>query len=366
MNIRPATHEDDAFLREMLYEAAAWNPDWPRERMIAALADPMLERYHRDWGREGDAGVIAELDREPVGSAWYRLFTAEQPGYGFVDEKTPELGLAVVPLHRRKGIGHTLLRALMVQARRGRVPGALALGSRAQPVADDVRASGVRTRSRGGRGRVLGDAGRARLSRLGPRRSPPVLVRAFDDARGAPVPGSRDTSRLLPADLTDPVPDEPRDRERERDGDRPRERADDRLGPVPALAEERTDPREGQDPGEAAEHRVDGEPPDVHPDDASGEADERSDHGQEPAEEHRGLAAPLEPLVGTVDLVRAYQQVSAPAVDQRPPTRVAGPVREPRPHEVAERPREHDQPELELLLRREERGGRPAPRRTAS
>ena len=101
----------------MLYEAAAWNPDWPRERMIAALADPMLERYHSDWGREGDAGVIAELDREPVGAAWYRLFTAEQPGYGFVDEKTPELGIAVVPLHRRKGIGHTLLRALMVQAR---------------------------------------------------------------------------------------------------------------------------------------------------------------------------------------------------------------------------------------------------------
>jgi ribosomal protein S18 acetylase RimI-like enzyme len=101
----------------MLYEAAAWNPDWPRERMIAALADPMLERYHRDWGREGDAGVIAELDHQPVGAAWYRLFTAEEPGYGFVDEKTPELGIAVVPLHRRKGIGHTLLRALMVQAR---------------------------------------------------------------------------------------------------------------------------------------------------------------------------------------------------------------------------------------------------------
>lgn len=117
MNTRPAGPQDVEFLKTMLYEAAAWNPDWPRERMIAALADPMLERYHREWGRQGDAGVIAELAGEPVGAAWYRLFTAEEPGYGFVDEKTPELGIAVVPLHRRKGIGETLLRALMVQAR---------------------------------------------------------------------------------------------------------------------------------------------------------------------------------------------------------------------------------------------------------
>ncbi len=117
MNIRPAGPEDVEFLKKMLYEAAAWNPDWPRERMIEALADPMLERYHRDWGREGDFGVIAEIDGEPVGAAWYRQFTAEEPGYGFVDEETPEIGIAVVPLHRRKGIGETLLRALMSEAR---------------------------------------------------------------------------------------------------------------------------------------------------------------------------------------------------------------------------------------------------------
>jgi len=117
VNIRPAGPEDVQFLKKMLYEAAAWNPDWPRERTIAALADPILERYHREWGRRGDAGVIAELDREPVGAAWYRLFTERDPGWGFVDEKTPELGIAVSPLHRRKGIGETLLRALMVQAR---------------------------------------------------------------------------------------------------------------------------------------------------------------------------------------------------------------------------------------------------------
>jgi ribosomal protein S18 acetylase RimI-like enzyme len=110
----------------MLYEAAAWNPDWPREQVLEALADPMLERYHREWGRPGDAGVIAEIAGEPVGAAWFRLFTAEEPGHGFVDETTPELGIAVEPMHRRKGIGETLLRALMSEARQREI-GALSL-----------------------------------------------------------------------------------------------------------------------------------------------------------------------------------------------------------------------------------------------
>lgn len=117
MNIRPATVADAYFLKKMLYEAATWNPDWPREQVIEALADPLLERFHRDWGRAGDTGVIAELDGVPVGAAWFRLFSAAEPGHGFVDEQTPELGIAVEPLHRRKGIGETLLRALISEAR---------------------------------------------------------------------------------------------------------------------------------------------------------------------------------------------------------------------------------------------------------
>jgi GNAT superfamily N-acetyltransferase len=117
MNIRPATKEDDEFLKTMLYEAARWKPDWPREPMEEVLDEPMLRRYHQDWGRPGDGGVVAELDGSPVGAAWYRLFTRKEPGYGYVDDKTPEISIAVEPLHRRKGIGGTLLRAAMIQAR---------------------------------------------------------------------------------------------------------------------------------------------------------------------------------------------------------------------------------------------------------
>jgi ribosomal protein S18 acetylase RimI-like enzyme len=117
VNIRPATAQDVAFLKKMLYEAARWNPDWPREPIEEVLADPMLVRYHQGWGRPGDGGVVAEVEGQPVGAAWYRVFTPDAPGYGFVDEKTPEVSIAVAPLHRRKGIGEAVLRSCMVQAR---------------------------------------------------------------------------------------------------------------------------------------------------------------------------------------------------------------------------------------------------------
>jgi ribosomal protein S18 acetylase RimI-like enzyme len=111
VNIRPATKDDAEFLRTMLYEAARWNPDWPRESIEEFLVEPTLRRYHEDWGREGDGGVVAEIDGQPVGAAWYRVFSEEEPGFGFVNEKTPELSIAVAPLHRRKGIGQAVLRS---------------------------------------------------------------------------------------------------------------------------------------------------------------------------------------------------------------------------------------------------------------
>lgn len=68
-------------------------------------------------GRTGDRGLIATAGGEPLGAGWYRLFSEDERGYGFVDTDTPELTLAVAAAHRGKGVGTTLLAALLLQAR---------------------------------------------------------------------------------------------------------------------------------------------------------------------------------------------------------------------------------------------------------
>jgi len=107
--IRPAGAQDLPFLRDMLRHAyyARWGSE----------ADVPLERYVAGWGRPGDNALVAIDEFQPVGAAWYRLFEAGEPGYGFVDEETPELAIAVVPSRRGRGIGDALLEALSERAR---------------------------------------------------------------------------------------------------------------------------------------------------------------------------------------------------------------------------------------------------------
>ena len=76
-----------------------------------------MRRYVERWGRPGDTALVAIQDFQPVGAAWYRLFRADNAGYGFIDEETPELSIAVVPSRRGSGLGSELLGALMERAR---------------------------------------------------------------------------------------------------------------------------------------------------------------------------------------------------------------------------------------------------------
>lgn len=110
ITVRPATADDERFLREMLAEAA---PD-------AAPDDPMVARYVNGWGRRGDAGVVAvggQTDGARLGAAWVRLLPGDAPGYGYVGDDVPELSMAVHPTARGVGVGRLLLAHVLRAAR---------------------------------------------------------------------------------------------------------------------------------------------------------------------------------------------------------------------------------------------------------
>jgi ribosomal protein S18 acetylase RimI-like enzyme len=116
--IRRLTAEDEQFLWEMLYVALhvpAGQPPFSRE----VVDEPGIARYVLHWGKGGDTGFVA-VDAStslPVGAAWVRVFTAENKGYGYVDDEIPELSIAVLPEYRAQGIGTDLLRHLIEEVR---------------------------------------------------------------------------------------------------------------------------------------------------------------------------------------------------------------------------------------------------------
>lgn len=108
--IRRGNRQDVRFLKDMLRHAFYW-------RSVGGDDEDSLWRYVAGWGRRGDSAIVALEGGFPVGAAWFRLFPRDEPGFGFVDERTPEVAISVVPSRRGRGIGSDLLDALIELAK---------------------------------------------------------------------------------------------------------------------------------------------------------------------------------------------------------------------------------------------------------
>jgi len=113
IHIRPFESRDKALLPHFLAIAAH------EEDVKIAMSNPNLARYVAGFGRDGDVAVVAE-DGEAgavVGVVWARFWTRNNFGFGFVDEATPELAVAVEVELQGQGIGARLIEALMSELR---------------------------------------------------------------------------------------------------------------------------------------------------------------------------------------------------------------------------------------------------------
>lgn len=112
--IRPVMPLDEPFLWEMIYQAI-YVPEGIAPPPREIIKRPEIARYVGGWGRPGDLGFLAVdgAAARPVGAAWLRLMNRTAPGYGYIDDETPELSIAVLPEHRGRGLGTRLITCLL-------------------------------------------------------------------------------------------------------------------------------------------------------------------------------------------------------------------------------------------------------------
>ena len=110
--IRPDVQDDLNVLWDFLAMAAY------EANAEAAKAVPSVAKYLVGWQRPGDFGFIAERNREIIGAAWARRFSAEELRVPYGDEEAPKVSIGVNANARGQGVGEKLMRALIGEAAR--------------------------------------------------------------------------------------------------------------------------------------------------------------------------------------------------------------------------------------------------------
>lgn len=105
----------------LLEKATLGTINWCGERftLTDVRNQPEFAHYTRLVTERRDLGIAAYRGDELAGIAWALYLPAEDPGYGFLNQTTPECSLWVADSHHGQGLGRKLLRALLTESERG-------------------------------------------------------------------------------------------------------------------------------------------------------------------------------------------------------------------------------------------------------
>ena len=107
LQFRPLTSDDQDKLWHWLH-VALWDPPPAPLRPIEVLQSDGVRIYAENWGKPTDVGVVAVVGEQDAGACWLRLLPSGQ-GMGYIDEVTPQLGIALEPGSQHRGYGRPLM-----------------------------------------------------------------------------------------------------------------------------------------------------------------------------------------------------------------------------------------------------------------
>lgn len=114
LQFRPLLQSDQSILWHWLH-VALWDPPPAPLRPLSVLENPGVRMYAEGWGKTTDVGVVAVVDGQDAGACWMRLIS-DGHGLGYVDDTTPQLGIALEPRYQRRGFGKPLMQAALTAA----------------------------------------------------------------------------------------------------------------------------------------------------------------------------------------------------------------------------------------------------------
>lgn len=112
IKIRDIKNNEISYLDNFLHEAI-FIPQGQEKPDKEIIKIPELACYIKDFGKETDLCLVAEIEGDLIGAIWIRIFPETEKGFGYVDSKTPELSMSLVENYRNRGIGTQLLIAMI-------------------------------------------------------------------------------------------------------------------------------------------------------------------------------------------------------------------------------------------------------------
>lgn len=112
IHIREIEPWEIPLLDDLLYDAI-FIPEGQERPSIEIIQLPTLSRYVKDFGKESDLCLVAELQGKLIGAIWTRVFSETEKGFGYVDSATPELSMSVREEYRQQGIGRKLMEDML-------------------------------------------------------------------------------------------------------------------------------------------------------------------------------------------------------------------------------------------------------------
>ena len=106
--IREIKNNEYPILSDFLYEAI-FIPEGMDKPSKSIIEQPELQVYIKDFGKEDDWCLVAEIKEKIVGAVWVRIMD----DYGHIDDETPSFAISLYEEYRNMGIGTALMRDML-------------------------------------------------------------------------------------------------------------------------------------------------------------------------------------------------------------------------------------------------------------